>query len=270
MRRASSLALASAAALLASAALAQTPPTPPAQLGIVPDSSGAPVSGVEGGLQPQPAPAPAQTVPSDLPDQPGQPPGPDLPDEPGGQTAVPGGIETPRAQAEPARGAPATPGAATPSEIVSNASPEEAETTDFGSWRMECYAPAVAGVACQILQRVINAQANQPVMVVAMAHVPGADRTELEMALPLGFEIGAGVGLSIGDYETRIPVARCTNLGCIAEGVAAAELLAAMRGGATAEIALPLAGAETFDIPLYLDGFGEAHAAMVERNSPTN
>jgi invasion protein IalB len=173
---------------------------------------------------------------------------------------------------------PAGQGAAPPSAAAPNA-PEPAEpkqedvertlaTETFNQWTLECFEPAFNDAACQIVHRVTAGDASQVVMVFALAAKSDEDAAAIQMALPLGISLPAGIRLVIGEgYQNQIALQRCTPQGCIVEGIGSNELLAAMKREANGAVVVENEQGQQVQLPFSLNGFTAAYAAMVERGS---
>lgn len=156
-----------------------------------------------------------------------------------------------------------------PSPQANATAPVEAspfEMTEFGDWTLECYRVPVRGIPCQVVHQVLTGDGSQVLLATSMAFNATNERTEVQMALPLGFAIQPGMEMRIGDaYQSRVPISRCTAQGCLVEGDAAPEMIAAMRAAtAPGSVSVGLVNGNTFAVPLSLDGFADAHARMSE------
>ena len=167
-------------------------------------------------------------------------------------------------QLEPQLGLPEK--AAPPSNAVGDAvaaprggTPAPAAATAEEIWQSECQGEGAARI-CQALVR--GTSGGQIVMVLSLAKPAGASGVAMQMALPLGFSIERGVGVTLGDFKSTYTVARCTAQGCLvensdvgplAEAIAKAEgespaptaivTITTMEGGAV-NLPIPLKGAK--------------------------
>lgn len=162
-------------------------------------------------------------------------------------------------------GAPAPAPGAAEGVVGAPAAPEVA-STEFEDWRVECYDPPVNGMRCQIVQQLVERNIDQVVLVTSLAYLPTSEQTQIQMVLPLGFLLKRGVTFDVSGYTTSVGVDRCTQYGCFIEGVAAPELLGAMRRGREAQIAIVADSGQTVRIPFSLMGFTAAYNMMEREN----
>lgn len=147
------------------------------------------------------------------------------------------------------------------------AGPGAAKTTEYGDWTLECFTPAVAGLRCQASSRVLSADVKQSVLVFSLTYDPAADQSRVQIALPLGFSLPQGVQIDIGSsYQSSIAVNRCTAQGCLVEGMAAPELIQAMRREREGAVTVRTTELVPIRLPLSLKGFAETIDAMHAEN----
>ena len=180
---------------------------------------------------------------------------------PSGSTPPP--ATTGQSQAAPAEPvAPAAPAAPEAAPAVERTSTSES----FTDWTLECFEPAFESGACQITHRVTAGNAQQVVMVFALSAASADGDAAIQIALPLGISLPAGVQLAIGDgYQNHIALERCTPQGCIVEGTGSRELLAAMKRGASGTLVVQNEQGRPIQLPFSLNGFTAAFTAMTER-----
>lgn len=153
---------------------------------------------------------------------------------------------------------------------VTSIYPEPMERVDHGSWVRECYGERRR--RCQLYHRVVMNRGTRVALVATMAYPPNERTMDLQIAVPLGIDLEAGATLAVGaDYTTPAPIKRCTQQGCLIEGVVTPGLLgrflAAERDGLNATITVREVDGGPFAIPVMLNGFTEAHAALAPANA---
>ncbi len=118
--------------------------------------------------------------------------------------------------------------AATPEkkEVVSS---PKVTTQQHGDWLLECYDPAVNGVTCQIMQRVVHNESGQNILVMTMTYNAKEKSDIVQYVLPLDFLLEPGIGINIGDYQTVARANRCTAQGCVIEGKTDEAFINAMK-----------------------------------------
>lgn len=174
-----------------------------------------------------------------------------------------------------AESAPAVPRAASP-----NAAKDTNQATNaqaavpaimesvFSDWTMECLTTGGAAMPCQVVHRALSPDKQQVVMVLSMATEAKTKETKIQMALPLGFAVQAGVGIDLGEgYSGVVQVSRCTTQGCLVDGVAAPEMTAAMETGKSGAISIKTVEGNTISLPLSLSGFDAAFSEMKKKNA---
>lgn len=173
--------------------------------------------------------------------------------QPGTQPGdAPARVETPvSGAAQPVVGAPAGP---------------KVDATVVDDWRVECYDPPVNGLKCQMLQQLVEREQNKVVLITSLAYLPSSQATQIQIVLPLGFLLKRGVELEAGGYTSTVAPDRCTAQGCIVEGVAAPELIAAFRRAKDARVSIVADNGQTVRVPFSLMGFTKAYDMVEQRN----
>jgi invasion protein IalB len=175
-------------------------------------------------------------------------------------------VSAPAPTAQP-RQAPAAQPAAAAAGAAPAATPNAASVKAFGDWSLECFDPALEGVKCQIVNRLVSS-GKQVVLVFSLALDAKASQTRVQIALPLGIAVPPGVGIAIGnEVQRKAAVSRCTPKGCIVEGVATKDLLDTMRAGAQGAVIVTTEEGKPVQLPFSLNGFTAAYDAMSEANA---
>lgn len=160
---------------------------------------------------------------------------------------------------------PVGPETARPARTAQSATPEPGTDATFADWKMECL-PAAA-IPCQVVNRALSPDQKQVIMVISMAYAKKSNETQIQMALPLGFAVQAGVSIDVGEsYKVVIQVSRCTAQGCLVEWAAAPDMIVAMEKGKIGSVSIQTVEGAKIGLPFSLSGFGEAYNAMKKRN----
>jgi invasion protein IalB len=135
----------------------------------------------------------------------------------------------------------------------------------YEDWVVECFAPNDIGQECQLYQRILMDGGSSIALVATLARVPPEQALHMQVALPLGIDIESGATLAIDDDTSlQVPISRCTQQGCIFEGVVSAGLERALADGGAASVTVSAPDRGPFTIPLSLNGFVEALDAITE------
>lgn len=139
----------------------------------------------------------------------------------------------------------------------------EPEQTRFKDWTRVCYTAADQS-RCEAVQVVSVTQQEQaqPILRATLTSTgpDGGDQRFLEIALPLGMDLRAGIVFQIdqGD-EIQARYTTCIPQGCAAVLPADDQLMAAMRAGAQAKVGFrPFGTTQTQVVNLSLSGFTAA------------
>jgi invasion protein IalB len=137
------------------------------------------------------------------------------------------------------------------------------ESKPFGDWTVRCFAVSTQS-PCDMFEMLVNKTTSQRVLSVSIAYLPTSDKHVIQIAVPLGFLIQKGVVLASDAYTSpMLHYRRCDRGGCYVEMLIdnqTIDALAAATG--PAKIRVVAEGGKVFDIPLSLNGFGDAHGAM--------
>jgi len=139
------------------------------------------------------------------------------------------------------------------------ATPAQPQTLDH-NWTTRCGSKTrVGSLECTVEQSLVKSDTRQLVLLVRVG-VPGDTRTPvLQLQLPLGIYLPAGVILRVDDKKVaELAVQTCDAAGCYISGPLAADLLAAMQTGKTLHISFQSVSRETLDLTMPLAGFSTA------------
>lgn len=140
--------------------------------------------------------------------------------------------------------------------------PEPVSQTPVQDWLVECFQTARSPNDCQVFQRVTMNNGTAIAMVATFAYT-SPTQLEIQMALPLGLDITQGARFAVGpDYTTTVPINRCTQQGCLVEGVVGQDLVAKFLGGGQATVTVVVPGRGDFQVPFSLAGLNDALSAI--------
>ena len=135
----------------------------------------------------------------------------------------------------------------------------------FGDWDLQCVGHAKGGTRCQSIGDVLSADGKQAVLVMSLAPTAKTESITIQMAVPLGVAVQAGVKIGIDEaYSASMPITRCTLQGCLVEGVVPVEMLEAMKTKSVASIGVTTPDGKDVPISLKLRGFANAYNAMID------
>jgi invasion protein IalB len=161
----------------------------------------------------------------------------------------------------------ASPDAATtaaPSAAAADAEPGSVVRATHGAWQVSCRTPAGAKEEkCALVQSVTAEDRPNVGLTVLFYKAATEDKKLLRVVVPLGVLLPTGLGLKINNQDVgNAPFLKCSRKGCIAEVVLQDEVIKKMKGGGTAMFIIfdtPEAG---IGIPISLQGFDQALAAL--------
>ena len=160
----------------------------------------------------------------------------------------------------------AAPAAPAPAPAPAAGAPiQPSETKTFGDWMVRCY-PVSSPSPCDMYELLANKQNNQRVMSLSIAYLPSGDKHVIQVAVPLGVLIPKGLVIESDTYTSPLlRYRRCDRGGCYVEMVfdnGAVNALATATGPAKVKIVAE--GGKVFEIPFSLNGYVDAHGAMVD------
>jgi invasion protein IalB len=146
-----------------------------------------------------------------------------------------------------------------------NAPPNAAvtDTKAVGDWTVRCF--SVTSVSpCDMYQESQETNTHRRVLGFSLAYVPKDDRHVVDIAVPLGISIPAGLTIKTDGYTSpRLGYHHCDQAGCYIEGVMPNDMVASIaKSGPEATVNIQSDDGKTFNINLSLNGFASAHDAM--------
>ena len=161
-----------------------------------------------------------------------------------------------------------------------------ATTATFGAWTVACSVAAQAdGSApkqfCQMTTQLnLKGQDGQmhPLLAFTIGTPPGAKATRMALQVPTDVALRNGVSISLDkpgaagadpsaakdqDVLLALTYVTCTPQGCVADADGSADLWGKLKGVKSANVGFTaLAGLKKILVPVSLDGFGDAMAAL--------
>jgi invasion protein IalB len=139
------------------------------------------------------------------------------------------------------------------------------ETKTFGDWAVRCY-PVASPSPCDMYELLANKQTKQRVMSLSIAYMPKDNKHVIQIAVPLGILIPKGLVIESDAYTSpTLPYRRCDRAGCYVERLfdnSAVNALASATG--VVKVKIVADGGKVFEIPFSLNGYSDAHGAMVD------
>ncbi|WP_309083649.1 invasion associated locus B family protein [Chelativorans sp.] len=133
-----------------------------------------------------------------------------------------------------------------------------------GAWSIVCDTPAGASSEqCAMMQNVVAEDRPEVGLSVVILRTADDKAEILRVLAPLGVLLPNGLGLNVDGKDIgRAYFVRCFQDGCYAEVILEGELLQTLRGGQSATFIVFQTPEEGIGIPVDLDGFDEAFAAL--------
>ena len=154
--------------------------------------------------------------------------------------------------------------AAAPAAPTAETEPGSVVKATHGAWQVSCRTPPGAKEEkCALVQSVTAEDRPNVGLTVLFYKAASEDKKLLRVVVPLGVLLPTGLGLKINNQDVgNAPFLKCSRKGCIAEVVLQDEVIKKMKGGGTAMFIIfdtPEAG---IGIPISLQGFDQALAAL--------
>lgn len=140
----------------------------------------------------------------------------------------------------------------------------------YGSWTLRCEdARESRSQACIMFQNLVLRAGGQPVLQFAIGIAPDADTPTVLLSLPLGIALPPGVTMQIDERApATFPVERCEPDGCRAGMRLRSVTVAQLSAGRQLTITFYDGERQPIRVPLSLDGFDAAFAALRARSAP--
>jgi invasion protein IalB len=159
---------------------------------------------------------------------------------------------------------------ATPA-IAQDAAPQQAQkplqpsdVKEFKDWTVRCY-PVSSPTPCEMIELRVAKKTGQRILGVLLAYAPSRDAHVLQISVPLGIAIQNGVVINADTYKSPVlKYRRCDQMGCYIEAAVGSDVIDQLGKATKAEINIVSVDGRKFNLVFSLDGFTEAHNALVE------
>jgi len=112
---------------------------------------------------------------------------------------------------------------------------------------------------CHIYHNVTNKENKKVMTQIAVGYLPGSDKPQALITLPLGIMLVPGIEFSGGKMEpVRIPYSVCSPNGCTAGLVLEDDMLKKLKSGEKGKIKFAAGQNQVLEIPFSLSGFTAA------------
>ena len=147
---------------------------------------------------------------------------------------------------------------------VADTGPGSVVRATHGAWQVSCRTPAGAKEEkCALVQSVTAEDRPNVGLTVLFYKAASEDKKLLRVVVPLGVLLPTGLGLKINNQDVgNAPFLKCSRKGCIAEVVLQDEVIKKMKGGGTAMFIIFDTPEADIGIPISLQGFDQALAAL--------
>ena len=141
------------------------------------------------------------------------------------------------------------------------------ESEVYEDWAVRCVERG-ALPPCDMVQFATHNESGEPVMQFSVAHAGREESYGIQIMVPLGVRLSAGVAIRVDDGPPLVDFrfTRCEVTGCFIEQVVAADALEPFQLGVTGVLAVLDRAGQPLVIPLSFKGFTKARAVMTERN----
>jgi invasion protein IalB len=171
------------------------------------------------------------------------------------------------AAAQPAVGAPpAKAAAAKPAAAAAAPAAAGAPAQRFGDFIVRC--AAVKSVApCDLYEERVQKDTGRRVIGFSIGFMPSQSRYIMQVAVPLGIDVGKGIIVTDGKFTSpALPVRRCDQTGCFSEVQVDKSLIDAFAKMGEAKIQVTADGGKAYPFTFSFNGFSAALDSMVAQN----
>lgn len=143
------------------------------------------------------------------------------------------------------------------------AAPMRPEVKTFDDWQVRCF-PIESPSPCDMFQELSSEAANQRVMSLSIAYVPGMNQHVMQIMVPLGVAIPPGLTIQ-GDANKSavLKYRRCDRNGCYVERPVDSAIVESLTRASAGQVNVVIDSGKSYSIKFSLKGFAAAHDAMV-------
>ena len=135
----------------------------------------------------------------------------------------------------------------------------------FTNWLVRCY-PVSSPAPCEMFQIATARRTQQRMISISIVYIPSADRNMVQIALPTGTDLIKGASIQSTGYKSgTLPYGRCDHESCYIETFLGNDAIDALaRSAPHATVTIAAFHGKTMLLPLSLNGFKDAHNALVD------
>jgi len=170
------------------------------------------------------------------------------------------------AAAQPAVGGPAA--KAAPAKPAAAAAPAAtgAPAQRFGDFIVRC-ANVKSVAPCDLYEERVQKDTGRRVIGFSIGFMPSQSRYIMQVAVPLGIDVGKGITVTDGKFTSPVlPVRRCDQTGCFSEVQVDKSLIDAFSKMGEAKIQVTADGGKAYPFTFSFNGFSAALDSMVAQN----
>lgn len=145
---------------------------------------------------------------------------------------------------------------------------ESGANQQFKDWVVRCV-PRDGLPPCDMVQSVFNADSNQRLLQMSVAHLGRDDLVGLQLWVPTGLLVSSGVLFEIDGKKRvleQLQYTRCEADGCLVEAIVPASDLKSLRAGRQGAFAVLASDGKPRVIAVSLSGFSAALKAVAAKN----
>ncbi len=133
----------------------------------------------------------------------------------------------------------------------------------FKNWTVICEKlPKSGKEICNVFQNVTNDK-NKVVLQVAVGYVPGQNKPQILLTLPLGVLLEPGIEFKGGNAKPiRLPFKVCIANGCVAMTMLDDETIKNMKAGTKGSVKFAATKEQVIEVPISLSGFTAAFNSL--------
>lgn len=134
---------------------------------------------------------------------------------------------------------------------------EAAPAAPTAQWSGRCVSDdRQSGAECTMIERAFVGANRQVVGTVSLRFPPAGAAANLQVSVPLGIYLGAGIGFNIdGAGAQQLELQTCDRNGCYASGAVSPEILTAMQNGQKLNILFQSMSKQVVTLEMSLAGF---------------
>ena len=141
---------------------------------------------------------------------------------------------------------------------------QPSDVKEFKDWTVRCY-PVASASPCEMIELRVAKKTGQRILGVLIAYVPARDAHIMQISVPLGIAIQNGLVINADTYKSPVlKYRRCDQMGCYVEAAIGSDVIGQIGKATKAQAEIVTVDGRKFNLAFSLDGFTEAHNALVE------